>query len=81
MVLRFLCNDVVANFDTLALVYAGAAEVLPIVDSDLKKIAARVLENAKQLCIKKSVVSISFHLFHKLFDLILIIIYLFIFKT
>lgn len=36
-------------------VYAGAAEVLPIVDSDLRKIAARVAENAKQLCIKKSV--------------------------
>ncbi|CAK8572796.1 unnamed protein product [Lathyrus sativus] len=36
-------------------VYAGAAEVLPIVDSDLKKIAARVVDSAKQLCIKKSV--------------------------
>ncbi len=33
----------------------GAAEVLPIVDSDLRKIAARVVETAKQLCIKKSV--------------------------
>ncbi|CAK8572795.1 unnamed protein product [Lathyrus sativus] len=33
----------------------GAAEVLPIVDSDLKKIAARVVDSAKQLCIKKSV--------------------------
>jgi len=41
-------------------VYAGAAEVLPIVDSDLRKIAARVAENAKQLCIKKSV-CISFY--------------------
>ncbi|XP_058762369.1 universal stress protein PHOS34-like isoform X2 [Vicia villosa] len=33
----------------------GAAEVLPIVDSDLRKIAARVVESAKQLCVKKSV--------------------------
>ncbi|CAJ2629139.1 unnamed protein product [Trifolium pratense] len=33
----------------------GAAEVLPIVDSDLRKIAARVADSAKQLCIKKSV--------------------------
>ncbi|XP_061347255.1 universal stress protein PHOS32-like isoform X2 [Gastrolobium bilobum] len=33
----------------------GAAEVLPIVDSDLRKIAARVVETAKQLCIKNSV--------------------------
>ncbi|KAL5069407.1 hypothetical protein RYX36_020294 [Vicia faba] len=36
-------------------VYAGAAEVLPIVDSDLRKIAARVVDSAKQLCVKKSV--------------------------
>lgn len=35
--------------------YAGAAEVLPMVDSDLKKVAARVADSAKQLCIKKSV--------------------------
>jgi hypothetical protein len=40
----------------LCLVYAGAAEVLPIVDSDLRKIAARVADSAKQLCIKKSVI-------------------------
>ncbi|KAL2323649.1 hypothetical protein Fmac_028028 [Flemingia macrophylla] len=33
----------------------GAAEILPIVDSDLKKIAARVVEAAKQICIAKSV--------------------------
>ncbi|KAK7277735.1 hypothetical protein RJT34_22750 [Clitoria ternatea] len=33
----------------------GAADVLPIVDSDLKKAAARVVEAAKQLCIDKSV--------------------------
>ncbi|CAI0440437.1 unnamed protein product [Linum tenue] len=28
----------------------GAAEVLPYVDSDLKKIAARVVDKAKQIC-------------------------------
>ncbi|CAL5208907.1 unnamed protein product [Lathyrus oleraceus] len=33
----------------------GAAEVLPMVDSDLKRVAARVADSAKQLCIKKSV--------------------------
>ncbi|KAL2323648.1 hypothetical protein Fmac_028027 [Flemingia macrophylla] len=33
----------------------GAVEILPIVDSDLKKIAARVVEAAKQICIAKSV--------------------------
>lgn len=34
---------------------AGAAEVLPYVESDLKRIAARVLEKAKELCISKQV--------------------------
>ncbi|KGN44933.1 universal stress protein PHOS34 [Cucumis sativus] len=33
----------------------GAAEVLPYVDSDLKKIAARVIEKAKELCLARSV--------------------------
>ncbi|KAM7276414.1 hypothetical protein ACFE04_018280 [Oxalis oulophora] len=33
----------------------GAAEILPIVDSDLRKIAARVLEKAKQACLAKGV--------------------------
>ncbi|OMO81911.1 Universal stress protein A [Corchorus olitorius] len=33
----------------------GAAEVLPYVDADLRKIAARVVEKAKELCITKSV--------------------------
>ena len=33
----------------------GAAEILPFVESDLKKIAARVLEKAKETCISKSV--------------------------
>ncbi|KAL3517445.1 hypothetical protein ACH5RR_020034 [Cinchona calisaya] len=33
----------------------GAADVLPYVDSDLKKIAARVVESAKEICIAKSV--------------------------
>ncbi|XP_071720525.1 uncharacterized protein [Rutidosis leptorrhynchoides] len=33
----------------------GAADVYPFVDSDLKKIAARVVERAKELCHSKSV--------------------------
>ncbi|XP_052192054.1 universal stress protein PHOS34 [Diospyros lotus] len=33
----------------------GAADVLPYVDSDLKKIAARVIEKAKEICLSKSV--------------------------
>ncbi|XP_071724773.1 universal stress protein PHOS34-like [Rutidosis leptorrhynchoides] len=33
----------------------GAAEILPLVDADLKRIAARVLEKAKQICISKGV--------------------------
>ncbi|VFQ78574.1 unnamed protein product [Cuscuta campestris] len=33
----------------------GAAEVLPYVDSDLKRIAARVVEKAKGICASKSV--------------------------
>ncbi|CAH9112557.1 unnamed protein product [Cuscuta europaea] len=33
----------------------GAAEVLPYVDSDLKRIAARVVERAKEICASKSV--------------------------
>ncbi|XP_075642083.1 universal stress protein PHOS34-like [Castanea sativa] len=33
----------------------GAAEVLPLVDADLKKIAARVVEKARELCSTKSV--------------------------
>ncbi|XP_041017589.1 universal stress protein PHOS34-like isoform X2 [Juglans microcarpa x Juglans regia] len=33
----------------------GAAEVLPLVEADLKKIAARVVEKAKELCTSKSV--------------------------
>ncbi|XAR61331.1 hypothetical protein NMG60_11035006 [Bertholletia excelsa] len=33
----------------------GAADVLPYVDADLKKIAARVVEKAKEICLAKSV--------------------------
>ncbi|XP_011082474.1 universal stress protein PHOS34 [Sesamum indicum] len=33
----------------------GSAEVLPYVDLDLRKIAARVLEKAKEMCTAKSV--------------------------
>lgn len=38
---------------------AGAAEVMPYVDSDLKKIAARVLEKAKEICISRLVILFS----------------------
>ncbi|KAK1315541.1 hypothetical protein QJS10_CPA05g00416 [Acorus calamus] len=33
----------------------GSAEVLPFVEADLKKIASRVVEKAKELCVSKSV--------------------------
>ncbi|XP_054803283.1 universal stress protein PHOS34-like isoform X1 [Prosopis cineraria] len=33
----------------------GAADALPVVDSDLRKIAARVVEKAKEICTNKSV--------------------------
>ncbi|KAK7392321.1 hypothetical protein VNO78_20755 [Psophocarpus tetragonolobus] len=40
-------------------VFAGAAEILPIVDADLRKIGARVVETAKQLCFAKSVTDVT----------------------
>uniref|UniRef100_A0A803NQP6 UspA domain-containing protein n=1 Tax=Cannabis sativa TaxID=3483 RepID=A0A803NQP6_CANSA len=40
---------------TSAVGLAGAAEVLPFVDSDLRRIAARVVEKAKEVCASKSV--------------------------
>ncbi|OMO81912.1 Universal stress protein A [Corchorus olitorius] len=40
---------------SIGLIGPGAAEVLPHVEADLRKIAARVVENAKELCITKSV--------------------------
>ena len=36
----------------------GAAEVLPIVEADLKKMAARVTEKAKEFCASKSVTDV-----------------------
>lgn len=38
---------------------SGVAEVLPIVDSDLKKMAARIIGKAKEICISKSVLTTS----------------------
>ncbi|KAJ6710492.1 hypothetical protein OIU74_011377 [Salix koriyanagi] len=38
----------------------GVAEVLPIVDSDLKKMAARIMGKAKEICISKSVSDVIF---------------------
>ncbi|CAL9023932.1 unnamed protein product [Prunus brigantina] len=40
----------------------GAAEVLPIVDADLKRMAARVADKAKQLCATKSVTDFTVEL-------------------
>ncbi|KAB5527438.1 hypothetical protein DKX38_021285 [Salix brachista] len=37
----------------------GAGEILPFVESDLKKTAARVVEKAKEICTSKSVYIIS----------------------
>jgi len=37
----------------------GAADVLPYVEADLKKIAARVIEKAKEACIAKSVTDVG----------------------
>lgn len=33
----------------------GAADVLPFVEADLKKIAARIIEKAKEFCTSRSV--------------------------
>lgn len=42
------------------LLIAGLIDVLPTVDTDLKKIAARVLGKAKEVCASKSVSSLHF---------------------
>ncbi|ESW35101.1 hypothetical protein PHAVU_001G206900 [Phaseolus vulgaris] len=68
---HFLLPSLNLNFK-LVLVYArpsaassvgfvgpGAAEVMPIVEADLKRTAAKVTEYAKDLCQKKSVKDVS----------------------
>ncbi|CAJ2632021.1 universal stress protein MJ0531-like protein [Trifolium pratense] len=40
---------------TVGFVGPGAAEVLPIVDADLKKTATLVIDEAKEICTKRSV--------------------------
>ncbi|KAK9282447.1 hypothetical protein L1049_005365 [Liquidambar formosana] len=40
---------------SIGLAGPGAADVLPFVEADLRKIAARVVEKAKEFCISKSV--------------------------
>ncbi|KAE8696971.1 DNA binding protein, putative isoform 1 [Hibiscus syriacus] len=40
---------------SIGLAGPGAADVWPYVDADLKKIAARVVDKAKELCLAKSV--------------------------
>lgn len=42
----------------LVVVILGAADALLHVDIDLKKIAARVLERAKEICTAKSVIEL-----------------------
>lgn len=37
-------------------VIVGAADILPIVDADLKRNATRIVEQAKELCMMKSVI-------------------------
>ncbi|CAK7348299.1 unnamed protein product [Dovyalis caffra] len=44
----------------IALAGPAAAEALPFVESDLKKMAARVIEKAKEICISKSVEDVIF---------------------
>ena len=36
-------------------IFLGAAEILPMVEADLKKIAARIIGTAKEYCHSKSV--------------------------
>jgi hypothetical protein len=36
-------------------VYVGAAEVLPIVEADLKRTATLVIDEVKEICTKRSV--------------------------
>lgn len=38
--------------------HAGAVEAIPIVDADLKRMALRVVEKAKDMCLKKMVMII-----------------------
>ncbi|KAL6499479.1 hypothetical protein OROGR_027389 [Orobanche gracilis] len=44
----------------VGLVGPGTADVIPYVDADLKKIAARVLDKAKDTCTAKSVNDVTF---------------------
>ena len=42
--------------------FAGAADVLPYVEADLKKIAGRVVGKAHEICASKSVTAIYINL-------------------
>jgi hypothetical protein len=53
-------DDLISGNSLAYVGIVGAAEVLPMVDADLKKIAARVVEKAKELCISKSVLLLFF---------------------
>ncbi|CAM8962502.1 unnamed protein product [Rhodiola kirilowii] len=42
----------------LGLAGPGAVDVLPFIEADLKKVAARVLEKAKEICVSKQVTDV-----------------------
>lgn len=49
---------------------AGAAEILPIVEADLKRTATIVIERAEEICTKRSVFLIFSHFLFSMFMLI-----------
>ncbi|XVF72616.1 hypothetical protein PTKIN_Ptkin12aG0135000 [Pterospermum kingtungense] len=51
----FILHSKPSATSALGLAGPGAADVLPHVDADLKRIAAKVVEKAKELCLSKSV--------------------------
>ncbi|XP_020231746.1 universal stress protein PHOS34 [Cajanus cajan] len=50
-----LCHAKPTVSASVGFVGPGAAEVLPIVDADLKRTAAKITDNAKEICKNKSV--------------------------
>ncbi|KVF41932.1 hypothetical protein Ccrd_026769 [Cynara cardunculus var. scolymus] len=55
LLLAHFISSFLTLFSGISSMNPGAADVFPFVDSDLKKIAARVVEKAKELCHSKSV--------------------------
>lgn len=60
----------------LWLYFVGSADVLPYVEMDLRKIAARVLEKAKEICTAKSVLidSLVVDLFREINSLLILML-------